>query len=214
MAPRADRDFDSAIKDAARSLAGFSNVIRTLTGGGPGVLASAQGGGLGGLALGATGALVGGGIALAQGAAEFFTPAARAYSLTGSSAAFSSAVTQSTLGAIGSNTFGAFALAATGVEAQNQINLSAAERVSGITAQLARYGVQVSDEERSRLIGVAQEQEGRAAKEAAKVYAEAGSVEALKAAKPEGAGAGYDAIVSVLERIETLMKAFGSGGHQ
>lgn len=209
-----DRDFDSQVKEFARSLAGLNNVIKTVTGGGPGVLASASTGGLSGLALGAAGAVVGGAFGLAQAGAEFFTPAARAYALTGSSAAFSSAVTQSTLGVVGSNTFGAFALAATGVESQNQINLSAAERVAGITAQLARFGTQVSDDQRTRLLAIAQEQEGRAAKEAAKVYAEAGSVEALKASRPEGAGAGYDAVVSVLERIETLMKSFGGGGHQ
>lgn len=211
-----------SLEDEVRSLAvaakELSAAAKDLKGGGGG------GGVGGGVAAGRSfvGATGPGGVALAaaglaadaiNGAASFLTPAANAYAVTGSSAALATAVNQSLLGAVGNTAIGGFALALTGVSAAKETTERAGRDVSSVTEDIARYGEEVSPELRKSLADVALEQEKRVTKERGEVAALTGSTEALKDARPAGAGAGFDMVVSVLERIENAINSWGGGRH-
>jgi len=186
-------------------------------------------GGLGGLA-GIVGGVAGGkgflaaagplGAAIAAGGmvadavnagAKFFTPAASAYAVTGSAQGFASAVTQSTLSAVGGTSLGGLLLGATGVSAAQDTNQRAGAAVGNVTEDLARIGVGVSGAQRQRLFDIAQEQEKRVTEERARIAEIAGSAAELSDAKPAGAGAGFDAVVSALNSIESLLRGLVGG---
>lgn len=208
--------FSDELREASRALVQFRSTLNDTSGSGAG---RGFAGGIGGSGpfLAASGPA---GIALASGAAalrginaaaEFATPAANAYAVTGSSAALSSAVTQSILGSIGNTSLGGFALAATGLGAAQTVNQRAGDQVLGVTRDLARFGIEVNRESRERLVREATAQQARVLREEAEVQALTGSAEALKNAKPAGAGDTFDAGVAVLERIEALLRSLGGG---
>jgi hypothetical protein len=224
--------FADEIKEATRLLPAFNAALRGAgRGGSAGGLAGAPGGGGGGALGSVLGGVMGkgGGFAAAAGpaglaiagasmafdaaaaGARFMTPAASAYAVTGSSQAFGSAVTQSTIGAIQGNAFGGLILGATGVTAAADTNQRAGQSVLNTTEDLARIGVNVSDGQRQKLFDIAQEQEKRVTEERGKVAALAGSAAELRDAKPAGAGGGFDAVVSALQSIESLLRGLVGG---
>lgn len=215
--------FAEAMAIAAKELHEAARELRAL--GGPG---GAAAGGAGSLAASVAGGVAGGrsaiaaagpaGIALAaggvaadavNGAARFLTPAANAFATTGTSQGVASAVNSSLIGAVGSTAIGGLLLAGSGVAAAQETTQRAAGRVGAVTEDLARYGVEVSDDFRKRLADVSLEQEKRVGTERGKVQALLGSTDALEKARPEGAGAVFDAILSVLRSIETKINSRG-----
>lgn len=143
--------------------------------------------------------------------AKFLGPAAEQYAITGTAAGFATGVTQSLLGAANNTTVGNLLLQATGVNAAMETTGRAGARVGAVTEDLARYGIQVSDEFRERLFKVDLEQENRVTTERGKVQALSGSAEAIREAKPEGAGGVFDAILGILRNIEGRLSSFGGG---
>lgn len=211
-------NFAAEVREFERLLGGLNQALRSVQVGGGRAGSGVVGGvGAGGPFLASGGpagaALAAAGVAWRgiNAAAGFATPAANAYAVTGSSAALAASVTQGALSAVGNTSIGGFALALTGVSAANEVNQSAASRVKSITGDLARFGVEVSDDQRKRLFSEAAAQERRRQKEEAKVDALAGSAESLRQSRPDGAGAGFDRMVAILERIETAMRSFGGG---
>ena len=219
--------FAQEIAEATRLLARFNANLRAASGGGAG------GGGSGGSAAGLVGGLAGGrgflaaagpaGIALAgagaatdavAAGARFLTPAASAYAATGSSQALASGVTQAVLRTIQSTDVGALGLGLSGISAAMDTNQRAGADVLSTTEDLARIGVDVGDKGRRQLFDVAQDQQKRVTEERAKVAAIAGSAAELNDAKPKGGGAGFDAIVGVLERIEMQLATGERGGRR
>jgi len=172
------------------------------------------GGGRAGLAAGglAGGALAAGGLAIdgLNSAARFLTPAANAFATTGTSQGVASAVNSSLINAVGSTAIGGLILAGSGVAAAQETTQRAAGRVGAVTEDLARYGIEVSDDFRKRLADSQLEQEKRVSTERGKVQELLGSTDALERAKPEGAGAVFDSILGVLKSIES--KINGRGG--
>lgn len=175
--------------------------------------------GLGGGAIskaGAIGLAIGAGAEAAGTVAQALTPAAKAFHASGTSAGVATAVTNQLLDSVQDTRIGAFALAVTGVSTARETTQRAGARVGAVTEDLARYGVTVSDEFRQRLANTAIEQEKRVTTERGKVDALTGSAAALDAARPDSAkggamGAGFDAIVGVLSRIEGLLRSNGGG---
>lgn len=156
-------------------------------------------------------ALAAGGVALdgINSAARFLTPAANAFATTGTSQGVASAVNQSLIGAVGSTAIGGLLLAGSGVAAAQETTQRAAGRVGAVTEDLARYGVEIADDFRKRLADVSLEQETRVGKERGKVQELLGSTDALEKARPEGAGAVFDAMLTVLRSIESKIVARG-----
>lgn len=173
--------------------------------GGRGFLAA---GGPAGLALAGAGALYG----AAEDAARFSTPAARAFSVTGSSASLAVGVSNSVLDAVQGNAFGGLLLGATGVSAARDTASRAGARTVGVTEQLARVGINVPDETRQRLFDTALQQERRVTQERQRVDDLAGSADAIDRARPAGAGEGFDSVVSAIRSLENTVKSLSGGG--
>ena len=216
--------FAEALAVAARELHQAAKELRHGGAGGAAGIAGGAGGGLSGVA----GAVAGGrsalaaagpaGIALAaggaaidavNGAARFLTPAANAFATTGTSQGVASAVNSSLINAVGSTAIGGLILAGSGVAAAQETTQRAAGRVGAVTEDLARYGIEVSDDFRKRLSDVSLEQEKRVTTERGKVQELLGSTDALERARPEGAGAVFDGILSVLKSIESKINSRG-----
>lgn len=216
--------FAEALAVAARELNQAAKELRR-SGGGAGAAGVGSGGSdlagiVGAVASGRSAIAAAGpaGIALAAGgvaldginsAARFLTPAANAFATTGTSQGVASAVNQSLIGAVGSTAIGGLLLAGSGVAAAQETTQRAAGRVGAVTEDLARYGVEIADDFRKRLADVSLEQETRVGKERGKVQELLGSTDALEKARPEGAGAVFDAILTVLRSIESKIVARG-----
>lgn len=210
--------FSDELREAAKNLHAFNAIARAATT--PGSLAGAAATRAGASAstaanvtFGVSAGMAAAGLAYdaAAAGAKFLTPAASAYAVTGSSQAFASAVTKSTLSAIESNAFGGLLLGATGISAAKDTNERAGQGVLSVTEDLARIGVDVSDKQRKELFDLTQSQEKRVTKERGKVAEIADSAAALAGARPEGAGAGFDGIFSILVSIEGLLRGFTGG---
>lgn len=212
--------FAEALAVAARELHAAAREIRGSGGIGAGAGGSAAAGVFGAVSGGRSAvalpgpagiAAIGAGVALdaLDGARRFLTPAANAFATTGTSQGVASAVNQSLIGAVGSTAIGGLLLAGSGVAAAQETTQRAAGRVGAVTEDLARYGVEIADDFRKRLADVSLEQETRVGKERGKVQELLGSTDALEKARPEGAGATFDAMLSVLRSIESKIVARG-----
>jgi len=217
--------FAEALAIAARELHAAAREMRSggIGGGGGsgGVIAGGSAAGVFGAvaggrsAIGAAGpagiALAAGGAAVdaVNGAARFLTPAANAFATTGTSQGVASAVNSSLINAVGSTAIGGLILAGSGVAAAQETTQRAAGRVGAVTEDLARYGIEVSDDFRKRLSDVSLEQEKRVTTERGKVQGLLGSTDALERARPEGAGAVFDSILGVLKSIESKINSRG-----
>lgn len=157
-------------------------------------------------------ALAAGSLALRMGAevARFATPGANAFAITGSTQAVAASVNQQLLDRVGNTAIGGFALAVSGVASAREVTGRAGARVGAVTEDLARAGVNVSDDYRQRLASTAIEQERRVERERAKVAALTGSADALEKAMPEH-GFGGEAILAVLRNIERALTTRSGG---
>ena len=142
-------------------------------------------------------------------AAQFATPAANAYSMTGSSAAFAGAITSSLVGAATSGPIGGFLGALSGAgPAQRTLAAAGMGRASDLLGNMARIGVTPSDEFRKSILDTSIEQEGRVNAEMAKVKGYLDSSEAWQKAKPKGAvGDGFDEITRFKKMVEGVTGA-------
>jgi hypothetical protein len=182
----------------------MAGLIGGVMGKGGGFLAAA---GPAGAALAVGGALVG----AAADTARFLTPAAKAFAATGTSQGFASGVTGSLIGAAENTAIGGLVMALTGVSQAKETNDRAGGQVKNVTEQMARAGMNVPDKLRQQLADTAMEQERRVATERGKVDAITNSAENLAKSKPEGAGDGFDSVVSMLVRIEQAIKSLVGG---
>lgn len=207
--------FADEVQKATRELSAFSNGLRTArtgvaAGAGQGGAAPRAGAGSG-LVSGAVAAagVVGGALAIG-GAVRALSPAAGAYAVSGSTESLAVGATQSALKAIGSTSIGGFALEALGVKGALTANERAQQDVLGVTRDLAALGFDLPDDKRRGLFKAVQQQQVRVLAEEEKVARIAGSAESIEGARTAGAGAGFDALVSVMRSIEQLLRAQGN----
>jgi hypothetical protein len=215
--------FNDQIREATRNLSAFNSALRMASGSGGG----GGGGGAAGMVAGMAGgkgflaaagplglAMAGASMAVdaAAAGAQFLTPAARGFAITGSSASLAVGITQSTISALGSNPF--TNLLTQPLQVSNEVAQRAGQGVLGVTEDLARIGVRVSDKQRRALADISAEQENRVTEERQKVQDIVGSADFLQKVMPGGEGANpvNQQILSVLMSIENLISRGPIGG--
>lgn len=143
------------------------------------------------------------------GAAQFATPAANQFAVTGSSAAFAGAITSSLVGAATSGPIGGFLGALSGAgPAQRTLQAAGMGRASDLLGNMARIGVTPTEEFRKSILDTAIDQEGRVTEEMGKIKQYLDSSEAWGRAKPKGAvGDGFDEITKFKKMVEGVTGA-------
>jgi hypothetical protein len=206
--------FNEEIKEATKALQAFSGATRSATGGVNGT--GASGAGREARPASATPSNLGSSVAGGVGTvASFLTPAANAFGIAGSSAGLSEAVSASALDAFRKTGIGGFALAAVGGAGALDSTARAGAATSSITEDLARIGVNVSDQQRQGLFRASLEQEKRVQREQAEVTKLSTSLDAIESARPDGAGKGFDAMIAILwgiQRAVEKISSFSGGG--
>lgn len=205
-----------ALREFTDELAAAGRASRSGGGGGPGGGGGGGGGGFGGLpgigrlggrglaglaGLGAAAGVAG----LAVGAANALDPAVGLAVQSGSLQGFTSGINRSLLGAVSSiPLIGALS----GADRTQRVAEASIAQAGSPLEDLARYGVEVSDELIDSQLEVARTQQKRIDTVRGRVTAAGFSAEGIASA---GEGTGVGAVVSVLNQILDAIKSFGGG---